>query len=413
MTSMITKLSAALALFVMGQTGAVEISGQGQLQTTWQHDDNHKAWYQPGWGVTRFGKGESDITLSRGAIDWRVDFSSAWSLHGVTQYVSDPDDKLGFTELYLQYRTLPKNGRRVIVRAGGFYPKFSVENPDIGWSSPYTYQYSAINAWIGEEVRVFGGEVAIEQPKTHRSRGQGFKGVFGVFKGNDPAGTLLAWRGFTVHDRQSVFNESLPFAAVESLNTPQLQLQAQHVEPFSEVDGRFGYYVGYHRDFSNRSKINVYWYDNNGDPSKINYRIGQYAWDTKFISAAWRYKLTLKTQLLIQGMAGSTAMGGNRGVDIDFNSWFLLLSHKFDDWRFSVRAEQFKVIDKDDWQFDPNQSDGHALTAAVKCQINSSWLVGGELLNLTTTVANREAFNGKPKQTDNVWRLSAEYRFNL
>ncbi|MDW7550769.1 hypothetical protein J8Z24_00585 [Pseudoalteromonas sp. SCSIO 43201] len=413
MASMITKLSPMLALFVIGQTNAVEVSGHGQLQATWQHDDNRKAWYQPGWGVTRFGQAESDLALSRGVVDWRVDFDSAWSLHGVMQYVPDPDDKLGFTELYLQYRTLPKNGRRLIVRTGGFYPSFSIENPDIGWSSPYHYQYSAINAWIGEEVRVFGSEVAVEQPSTRRSRGKGYKGVAGIFKGNDPAGTLLAWRGFTVHDRQSVFNESIPFAAVESLNTPQLQHQAQYVEPFTEIDGRFGYYFGYHHDFSTRSAVNVYWYDNNGDPSKINYRTGQYAWDTKFISAAWRYKLSTQTQLLFQGMAGNTAMGTNRGVDNDFNSWFLLLTHKRNAWRFSVRAEQFKVIDKDDWQFDPNQSHGHGFTITAKYQLHSNWIVGAEWLGLTTTVANREAFNGKPKQTDSVWRLSAEYRFSL
>ena len=38
------------------------------------------------------------------------------------------------------------------IRFGAFYPPFSLENADLGWQSPFTYSYSAINTWLGEEV---------------------------------------------------------------------------------------------------------------------------------------------------------------------------------------------------------------------------------------------------------------------
>ncbi|WP_440054706.1 hypothetical protein ACSLBF_00555 [Pseudoalteromonas sp. T1lg65] len=392
---------------------ALEFSGQGQVQASWQQDDDNRAWYNEGWGNTRFGKGESDILLNRAVLDWRVDAGSSWSVHGVTQYQPDPDDKLGFTELYLQYRTLPNNGIRWSARVGGFYPKFSIENPDIGWSSPYTYHYSAINAWMGEEVRAFGGEVNLEKPKTRRSRGQGWKTSLGVFKGNDPAGTLLAWRGFAIHDRQTVFNERIAFAGIAALNAPQLANQAQFDEPFTEVDGRFGYYLGYHRQVSVRQEFNVYWYDNNGDPAAVNYKTGQYAWDSKFLSVAWRYKLTPETQLLVQGLSGNTAMGPRRGVDNDFHSWFALLSHRWQQFRFSARVEQFKVIDKDTWQFDPNQSDGKGITLSLRYEVTQAWQLGAEWLYVDSMVANRTGLGAKVNQTEQVWRLGVDYRFHL
>ncbi|MEI5640179.1 MULTISPECIES: hypothetical protein [unclassified Pseudoalteromonas] len=411
--SLITTNALALGCLLSASASAVDWSAQGQLQLSWQRDEGQAAWYQPGWGVTRFGAEESPTNVSRGAVAWRADFDSLWSWHGVAQYVPDPDDKLGITELYLQYRTLPHNNRRWRVRVGGFYPAFSMENPDIGWSSPYTYQYSAINSWIGEEVRVFGGELTFEQPATRRSRGKGWAIHAGAFKGNDPAGTLLAWRGFTLHDRQTVINERIAFAPVAALSALQLAKQAQFVEPFTEVDGRFGYYLGYHQQFSPRNEINLYWYDNNGDPARVNYATGQYAWDTKFISVAWRYKLTKHSHFIMQGMQGNTAMGPSRGVDNDFHSWYAMLTQRLQSWRLSARIERFKVIDKDAWRFDPNASEGSALTLSAKYHFNDNWIVGGEWLYLDTKVANREDFNGQPQQYDNVWRLSAEYRFRL
>src|SRR6185437_6111030 len=43
-------------------------------------------------------------------------------------------------------------------KAGAFFPTISLENDDLGWTSPYTLTPSAINSWIGEELRTIGSE---------------------------------------------------------------------------------------------------------------------------------------------------------------------------------------------------------------------------------------------------------------
>ena len=47
------------------------------------------------------------------------------------------------------------------VKTGAFFPTISLENDDLGWTSPYTLTPSAINSWIGEELRTIGSEAIL------------------------------------------------------------------------------------------------------------------------------------------------------------------------------------------------------------------------------------------------------------
>ena len=382
--------------------GTVEISAHERSEQT--------SWTVGGWGMSRFGKHSDGLNVSRATLEGRLDLSSAWSGHAVAQYVPDPSHKLGFTEAYLSYQPLAKR-YQFRSRIGAFYPRMSLENPALAWSSPYTYQYSALNAWIGEEVRTFGAEFELKRPaRRFRSKyDMSFLGA--IYKGNDPAGTLLAWRGFAPHDRQSVINERIQFAPLYALMAPQLAQQGQFVEPFSEVDGRFGYYLGTHIEYLKQHTLRLYWYDNNGDPSVLNQNTRQYAWDTKFWSIAWRSKLSSQTQFIMQAMFGNTAMGERRGVDNDFNSWFVMLSHTWQRYRISTRLEQSKVIDKDFWQFDPNASQTNAVTVNLKKQLSTHWQVGAEWQYLDTQASFRPPVGRDENTYENLWRLTAKYQF--
>ena len=214
-----------------------------------------------------------------------------------------------------------------------------------------------------------------------------------------------------MHDRQTTFNEQIDFAIPHSFEWTQLDKQAEYVEPFEEVDGRFGYYVGVHWDYQKKSQLRVYYYDNNGDPGALNTRTGQYAWDTRFLSAAWLYKFNKQTRIIVQILDGKTAMGTNRGVDNDFYSHFVLLSHKLDQHRLTIRYDYFKVSDHDDWQFDPNQSRGEALTASWRYQLSTKWQVGAEYSVLSSDAQNRPGmgFNGHNSQQQ--LQLSASWHF--
>ena len=60
---------------------------------------------------------------------------------------------LDLTEAYLQFRPYPRDGFRLRLKAGAFYAPISLENRASGWDSPYTLSYSAINTWLGKELR--------------------------------------------------------------------------------------------------------------------------------------------------------------------------------------------------------------------------------------------------------------------
>ncbi|BDF96235.1 hypothetical protein [Pseudoalteromonas sp. KAN5] len=403
----------SLAFILLGLAFSFNALAQvkGLLQLTAVNGDPQLSWQEGGVGLYRYDSDNDGIVLSQGLIDFRVDLSTNWSAHGVVNAHQDPQASLGFSQAYFQYQPLTSSKYKWHVRAGGFYPLLSLENPDMGWISPYNYTNSAINSWIGEEVRTVGVEATIKRPGRSFNSKHSFAFVGATFKGNDPAGTLLAWRGFAMHDRQTTFNEAVAFAPVASLNTPQLQHQANQVLPFEEVDGRFGYYGGIHWDYLKKSQFRFYYYDNNGDPAALNYSTGQYAWDTRFSSVAWLYKFTAQTRLIVQAMSGNTAMGESRGVDNDFYSHFILLSHKKAAHRLSIRYDYFEVTDKDDWTFDPNASHGEGITATWRYQLSPQWQLGIEGSALHSQADNREAMGIARKLSQQQLSLNVQWRY--
>ncbi|WP_158678082.1 hypothetical protein [Pseudoalteromonas sp. T1lg23B] len=397
-----------LSQFAQAQQVTAKLHGLVEFTATTHSEE--RAWLRKGWGVARFDTDSDTFGISRAVLSGRMDFSSAWSAHAVAHYVPDPDHKIGFTEAFIQYQPLAQ-GYQFSSRVGGFYPRMSLENPALGWSSPYTFSYSGLNAWLGEEVRTFGAEFELKRA-ARRFRSKHDVSLIGaLFKGNDPAGTLLAWRGFVPHDRQTVFNERIAFARVKALYARQLRFQGQYVEPFSEIDGRFGHYVGVHWSYLKRHSLRVYWYDNNGDPGALNYVTKQYAWDSKFWSLAWRSKVSAETQFIAQALYGNTAMGPRRGVDNDFYSWYMMLSHTFGDYRISGRVEQSKVMDKDSWTFDPNASLTQGITLNLSKTISEAWQVGAEFQFIGYEAESRPVAYLPLGLHEQLWRFSAQYQF--
>ena len=78
-------------------------------------------------------------------------------------YNDDIDDGIDLTQAYLEWRPLTLSPNRYRVKIGGFYPRLSMENRGAAWTSPYTISSSAINTWIGEEIRIFGAELSVSR----------------------------------------------------------------------------------------------------------------------------------------------------------------------------------------------------------------------------------------------------------
>ncbi len=74
----------------------------------------------------------------------------------------DAAHPFALTEGYLEYRPYPIDGWKARVRLGADYPPVSLEDTAAGWSSPYTISNSALNSWIGEEIRTVGLDAQLE-----------------------------------------------------------------------------------------------------------------------------------------------------------------------------------------------------------------------------------------------------------
>src|SRR5207244_7487700 len=130
---------------------------------------------------------------------------------------------------------------RMNARGGIFFPPISLENSGPAWTSVYTITPSAINSWVGEEVRATGGEGSLTWSGAQHELT--FTGA--VFGWNDPTGSLLAWRGWTLEDRQSGFSDRVPLPPIPSIGPggDVFPRQPLFVQPFREVDSRPGYYI--------------------------------------------------------------------------------------------------------------------------------------------------------------------------
>ena len=116
-----------------------------------------------GQGKLRFGDGDNGLQLGRARLaartgiggDWHASIDlSAWSLHD--------QNLVDVTEAWVEWRPVPHSAWRSNVKIGAFYPVISLEHRAPGWSNPYTLSSSALNTWVGEELRTIGAAYELE-----------------------------------------------------------------------------------------------------------------------------------------------------------------------------------------------------------------------------------------------------------
>ncbi len=185
------------------------------------------------------------------------------------------------------------------MRFGAFYPSFSLENGDRGWESPFTYSYSAINTWLGEEIRPIGAEWSLRRRLEGFRSNHELRAFAAGFYGNDPAGTLLFWRGWSLHDRQTRLDDELRHSADADSRRTRSSCQ-----PFAETDHRPGGYAGVEWRYARRALVQLARYDNRADP--YSFSDGQWGWGTDFNHLAVQVSLPAEIGLVAQWMDGTT-----------------------------------------------------------------------------------------------------------
>ncbi|GAA0361762.1 hypothetical protein GCM10009092_27660 [Bowmanella denitrificans] len=395
----------ALLTVASGLSQGAEISGL--LQVNLLAADNLDSYQQYGTGILR--EDHSGIHLQQALVRVEQDLVSGFSVDLVANLHSDGEQHVGLSQMQLIYKPLMPSQTKFKGRAGFFYPDMSLENPELGWLSPYQYTQSAINSWLGEELRIPGVEFSLYSPGRQRHSPWSWEVNMGAFRGNDPLGTLLSWRGFALHDRQSLHQDRIAFAPYPSVVDPGRTNHPDWVEPFHEIDGRTGYYAGVHLDYYQHSNLRYYYYDNNADPLAANDQ-RLYAWHTRFHSLALSHRFGNDTRIIGQWLKGDTEMG-TRWVFVNFDAWYLLLSHKWNKHRFSLRLDSFKAREDDKWAWDPNNSDGRALTLTWRYDLSPHWQVGLEHHVNRNTAANRPTLGQTAKQNQQQSLAVVQYRW--
>ena len=372
------------------------------LRGTWTSQESPNGYQNFGTTHQRFdGNG---LHLSQAVISTQQRLSNDWTLSGVLNAYSDGEERLNFSQLYLKYRPLIASSIKPEIKVGAFYPAISAENTNFGWLSPHFLTNSAINSWIGEELRTGGIEISLRQSGRQVRSNWSWKVLGSLFKGNDTTGTLLAWRGFALHDRQSLYNDRVNFLPIPGVvNEDRLGAPAW-TEPFREIDNRFGYYFGAHMAYKRSAELRYYYYDNNADANIVDPdRI--YAWHTRFHSVTIRYMYSPKLTIFSQLLTGNTLMG-ERIVDNDFKSGFVAAAYRIAAYTLAARADWYQVNDNDDYALDPNGSTGRAFTISAGHKISQNFSITAEWQVNSGTQQNLRFFQENERFTEHLFQLA-------
>jgi hypothetical protein len=349
-----------LAGLTATEAGA-EILVAGRIDLRAVAADQGVPWADGGQAKLRYASGP-DLYLAHGvlSLDWRSDERPV----DATVVLHAADDRAGVvdvTEASLRWRPVPDGPWRSSVRIGAFFPEVSLESTGLGWTPSKGLSTSAGNAWIGEELRTIGIEARWSRLGRMNGSAHDWNVATALFAGNDTAGALLAWRGWTVGDRLTGLRERIALPALPTFEPDGgIPDQVLWTNPFREIDGRLGAYLILGHAHADRWRSRLWLYDNFGDPAVL--RSGQYSWRTRFVHAWTERRWTNRWAFAVQAIDGSTQMGprAQLAVDNEYSTFSLHLSRSDGGFDWGVRTEWFEVEDRDSTFDDPNNERGRA-----------------------------------------------------
>jgi hypothetical protein len=379
--------------------------------------DGQPSFLQGGFGRTRFGgypNGDfrGHAVVADVALTWQPQFT--WDLGGVLDVEHQPGQQnpVDFVQAYLIFKPTPKGAIRYAAKAGLFYPPISEEHEGPQWSVVNTITPSAINTWVGEEVKVLGGEAKV----TAELGGHELSATGGAFGYNDTAGTLLAFRGWGLHDvKATAFsNFRLP-----PLDPYMAARQPQFTSSTIEMDGRVGYYARLDWRPPGRAGFSAFYYDNNGDKVSLNHQL-QWSWETRFWNFGATWDVDDDTRVLSQVLTGEALMGFPNGrsvwINIGYTSAYVLATHSLGRSAVTGRVEYYETSDRNFRPAtDPSEDDrgefGWALTGAYRYQLNPHARIMVEAMHTGSKRPSLKEGGLQPRQRQTV--LSSSFRLTF
>jgi hypothetical protein len=355
-----------------------------------------------GLGKLQWGDGRGSPVIPE--LDQAVLRASALftpDLRVVAEFRYEPGQKtaLDLLDAYVRYRPVSTSRWRWGVRAGAFFPPVSLENTGIGWSTEWTLTPSAINAWVGEELRILGGETTLEW----RGDVDRIEFMAAAFGWNEPAGAAIAAYGWTFNDRATGLFDHVRLPD-SSLGNPAYSYE------FRQIDHSAGWYVGMTWERPDIGRMALLRYDNEADPNAHD--ATEFAWRTKFWSLGASTEVG-PVVILAQAMVGSTAIEPFAGglMTTDFWAYYVLAGIERGDWRFAVRFDQFGTNETAPGPGPKGDEHGIAGTAAVTWTPRKGISVVGEVLTADYTRPQRVLIGKSPHVTEVQAQLALRLSF--
>ena len=319
----------------------LSLTGDVRLSAT----SGEKSWVDGGFGklATSGRGGDFRVSPQLGSINlvWQPRFTWSLSATVVGSLQGGDRTEAGLEQAFVSFKPMRGERLRVSARAGLMWPSISLEHEGPDWHVRDTITPSAINSWIGEEVRPLAAEVTASTTAGEHQ----FSATAGIFAANDTAGALLTFRGWALHDRTTLAFHRQPLPPLpEAIE----YLQPRFTHPLLDVGPGFAHRPGYYAKLVWRPpvpvRIELFRYDNRADPEAVNADM-EWGWHTQFNHLGAVAQLGAGTELKFQALTGRTRMGvtEDNGIWIDnrFRAAFALVSHGFTDGGIAARIDAF------------------------------------------------------------------------
>jgi hypothetical protein len=373
--------------------------------------DGERSWTDGGFGRSRFGGGGEDLDVAAvpatAELVWHGPL--AWNFEGTLALAAQDgqDQPADLIEGFVAWRPVPSGATRWSVRAGMFWPPVSLEHDGPAWQVSGMITPSAINSWVGEEVKVIG----VEGSAAHPLGGGRITATLGLFGFNDTAGALIAFRGWALHDQKSgAFSRH----ALPPLNAFMADVQPQWTTPTLEIDGRPGFYGRLSWALAAPVTLEAFYYSNRGDPEAVTSHL-QWGWETRFLNLGARVELGPRTRILAQALTGATEMGmeenGRYWVETRFRAAYLRLTHAVGRIALSGRVDLFDTSQTGSRVAADDSEEGWSATAALDWRLTDQAQLIFEAMHSETERAARARLGLAPAQGQDV--VQASMRLSL
>jgi hypothetical protein len=373
--------------------------------------DGETGWLDGGFGKTQASGGGGDFKvkprLAEAALEWKPRLNFAVSGVVTAELQPQTRPRLDVGEAYLKLRAPPNPVGRFSARAGLMYPPVSMEHDGVAWTTPDMLSASALNSWIGEEVKVIGAEATFERAFGDHE----LSATAAVFGWNDTSGTLLTFRGWALQGIKTSLDTGFELPPLSAFMATK---QSRETDPVLELDHRAGYYGRLEWRPPAPVSVNALYYDNAGDRIAVDGE-KQWAWETRFLDLGLRWDVDERTKVLAQAMNGETLMGyrmaSGHWVDMGFHAAYLLVARSYGEHALSGRVDWFETNDRTFREVDNNDEEGWALTGAWRHRLAPWADVITEVQHVSSKRPSRALAREAAKQDQTVLQTALRLSF--